>query len=104
MTSPPYFDTEKYMGGEQSRTTNANYEEWRKNFYEVLIRKVYKALKKDCVFALQIGSQSYPLLEDGKKIAASVGFTVEAVRPTAMINTFVGTEKIDGEVILVLRK
>lgn len=104
LTSPPYFDTEKYLGGEQSRETSTNYEQWRTNFFEVLIKKVYDALKSECVFCLQVGSQSYPLLEDGKRIAAKLGFTIEDVRPTAMINNYNGTEKMDGEVVMILRK
>lgn len=104
MTSPPYFDTEKYLGGEQSRETSNSYEQWRTSFFAVLIEKVYKALKEGCVFALQVGSQSYPLLEDGKKIASKIGFTVEDVRTTAMINNYNGTEKMDGEVVIILRK
>lgn len=104
LTSPPYFDTEKYLGGEQSRETNASYESWRDNFYHVLIQKVFDALKHDAIFCLQIGSQRYPLLDDGKKIAEAIGFKVQEVRSADMRNNFNKTEEQNGEVIIILHK
>lgn len=104
LTSPPYFDTEKYLGGEQSRESNASYEAWRDNFYRVLIHKVFLALKENAYFCLQVGSQRYPLLEDGKKIATEVGFTFVDVRSADMKNNFNKTEEQDGEVVIVLHK
>lgn len=104
ITSPPYFDTEKYMGGEQSRETNGSYQEWRENFYRVLIEKVFAALKRNTFFCLQIGSQRYPLLEDGKQIAAEIGFEVIEVRPTDMKNNYNKTEEERGEVVIILSK
>ena len=104
ITSPPYFDTEKYLGGEQSRESNESYEAWRDNFYRVLIHKVFLALKENAYFCLQVGSQRYPLLEDGKKIATDVGFTFVDVRSADMKNNFNKTEEQDGEVVIVLHK
>ena len=104
ITSPPYFDTEKYMGGEQSRETNGSYQEWRENFYRVLIKKVFAALKRNTFFCLQIGSQRYPLLEDGKQIATEIGFEVVEVRPTDMKNNYNKTEEERGEVVIILSK
>lgn len=104
ITSPPYFDTEKYMGGEQSRETNGSYQEWRENFYRVLIEKVFAALKRNTFFCLQIGSQRYPLLEDGKQIATEIGFEVVEVRPTDMKNNYNKTEEERGEVVIILSK
>jgi hypothetical protein len=104
LTSPPYFDTEKYLGGEQSRETNESYQLWRDNFYRVLIHKVFDALKHDAVFCLQVGSQRYPLLEDGKKIAEEIGFSVLEVRSADMKNNFNKTEEQDGEVLIILHK
>lgn len=104
LTSPPYFDTEKYLGGEQSHKNYSNYELWRDGFYSVLIEKVYHALVDGGVFCLQVGSQRYPLLEDGKAIAEKIGFNVDDVRATDMTNSFCGTETERGEVVIVLRK
>lgn len=104
LTSPPYFDVEKYIGGEQSHTTHNNYESWRDGFYTTLLKNVYIFLKKGGVFALQVGSQSYPLLDDGKKIGQSIGYKILEVRSTDMINSQTKTEEEKSEVILILQK
>lgn len=104
ITSPPYFDTEKYIGGEQSRETSANYEQWRSTFYRVLIQKTFDALKSGGIFCLQVGSQRYPLLTDGTEIAKEIGFEVIEVRPTEMVNNQTKTDEEKGEVVIVLKK
>ena len=104
ITSPPYFDTEKYIGGEQSRERYSNYDLLRDGFYTTMINKVYKALKKDGVFCLQVGSQRYPLLSDGKKIALETGFQILDIRDANMHNSQQKTEFEDGEVIIILKK
>ena len=104
ITPPPYFDTEKYIGGEQSRETSGSYEVWRTNFYRVLIQKTFDALKDGGVFCLQVGSQRYPLLTDGTEIAKEVGFEVLEVRPTDMVNNQTKTDEEKGEVVIILRK
>lgn len=104
LTSPPYFDTEKYIGGEQSHSTSHNYEEWRNTFYSTLIKKVYEALKPGAFFALQIGSQRYPLLDDGRIIAKNIGFSIYEIRPTDMKNNQQKTDEERGEVVLILKK
>lgn len=103
LTSPPYFDREKYLGGEQSHNYS-NYDIWKESFYEVLIEKSYNALKKGGIMCLQVGSQYYPLLKDGKKIAKAKGFKIKEVRATDMKNNFNQTEEKDGEVVLICEK
>jgi len=103
LTSPPYFDREKYIGGEQSHNYS-NYEVWKESFYAVLINKAYQSLKAGGVMCLQVGSQFYPLLEDGKKIAQEAGFEFVEVRTTQMTNSYNKTAELDGEVVLVCRK
>lgn len=75
-----------------------------RKFYRVLIEKVFAALKHNTFFCLQIGSQRYPLLEDGKQIATGIGFEVIVVRPTDMKNNYNKTEEERGEVVIVLHK
>jgi tRNA1(Val) A37 N6-methylase TrmN6 len=104
ITSPPYFDTEKYLGGEQSRETSSNYEQWCDMFYRVLIQKTFDALKAGGVFCLQVGSQRYPLLMDGTTIAKEIGFEVLEVRPTEMVNNQTKTDEEKGEVVIILKK
>ena len=104
ITSPPYFDVEKYIGGEQSHDRYNNYEAWKEKYYKVLIAKVYDLLHDGGVFALQVGSQRYPLLEDGKEIGESVGFVVGDDFSAGMDNQFHQTEDEKKERILILKK
>ena len=103
LTSPPYFDVEKYDDGKQCYEVGS-YEEWKESFYSPLILKTYESLKPEGVFALQIGSQKYPLLKDGKKIAKKCGFVVEEIRKTLMANGWKTTADEDSEVLLILKK
>ncbi len=68
-----------------------------------MILKVRHALVPGGTFALQVGSQSYPLAKDGESIARSVGFKVDRRRDSDMVNNYNGTDVSDGEVILILR-
>ena len=81
LTSPPYFDVEQYKGENQSHVKFPKYDLWVNGFYRPLIEKTFNALRKGGVFILQVGSQSYPLRQDGEKIAKEIGFTVDDVRP-----------------------
>ena len=94
---------EQYIGGEQSHKID-KYEAWRTLFYKPLIEKTFASLKKGGTFALQVGSQRYPLLEDGKIIAEKIGFTVIETRSTKMVNTFKDTDEEHAESIIILRK
>ena len=53
---------------------------------------------------MQVGSQKYPLLEDGKRIAEDVGFAVEDVRGAGMDNNNGVSDAEKKECILILRK
>lgn len=107
LTSPPYFDVEKYEGENTSHKRYPKYDLWRDGFYKALISKTYKALKDGGIFCLQVGSQSYPLKEDGIAIAEQVGFQVVKVRPMGgSTNSGLKTKKDSdkGEVIIILKK
>lgn len=104
ITSPPYFDTETYIGGEQSHETSRSYAEWRENFYRQLIEKTWSALKVGGVFCLQVGSQRYPLLEDGTRIAEAAGFSVVEIRRTDIVNNQTKTDEEHAEVVIILKK
>lgn len=104
-TSPPYFDVEKYEGEESSWRIYKNYELWRDGFYATLFKKTYGLLKPKSVFALNVGSQTYPLVEDGKALAKKVGFKlIERRSHIVKQNTFHGTNEERGESLLIFRK
>ena len=62
LTSPPYYDSEKYSD-EPSNSLNRynSFQEWCIGFYIPLITKTMAALKPGAVFILNIGSRMYPL-------------------------------------------
>ena len=108
ITSPPYFDVELYHGEQQSYVRYPKYDLWRDGFYRQLIAKVYDYLRDGGTFILQVGSQKYPLLEDGKKIAAEVGFRLLDVRPLGGMTSSAlhgnTDEDEENEKIIILRK
>lgn len=81
LTSPPYFDVEKYHGEQTSTARYPQFEKWVEHFYTPLLTKTCAALKKGGVFALNVGSQRYPLTERATAIAPKVGFAVEDIGP-----------------------
>lgn len=104
LTSPPYFDVEKYGGDDSSWKRYSDFDKWVAGFYSPMITSVAKALKPGAVFALQVGNQSYPLEETAKTIAARVKLDYAETRHSGMINNYNKTEKQDGEVIVLFRK
>lgn len=105
LTSPPYFDVEKYEGAETSTARYSKYELWRDGFYTQLIRKTYSALRQGGVFCLQVGSQKYPLKDDGIRIAQEAGFNAEVIGTKFLTQGGLhDTEEDKSEVLLLLQK
>jgi hypothetical protein len=104
LTSPPYFDVEKYNGEEQSWKRYATFEDWLAGFYAPMIESVADAIKPACYFALQIGNQSYPLEENAKRIADACGLNYVETRSTSMVNNYTETKPEDGEVVVIFRR
>lgn len=62
LTSPPYFDTERYSDEEtDSCNRYKTFDDWTKYFYLPLIEKTMISLKENGYFILNIGSRKYPL-------------------------------------------
>lgn len=76
LTSPPYFDVEQYEGEQQAHERYGNYALWVEKFYKPLILDTMARIKYGCCFALQVGSQRYPLKDDAIRIATDAGYTV----------------------------
>ena len=103
LTSPPYFNTEKYSGERSSWRRYPTYDEWVAGFYEPMIAKVAKVLRDGGVFALQVGSQAFPLEDDAKKIAPKHGLDHVTSRRTEIVNNQMPHDN-GGEVVVVLCK
>jgi len=62
LTSPPYFDTERYADEDtQSFMRYRTFSSWDKNFFTPLIHKTMRQLKPSCTFVLNVGSRKWPL-------------------------------------------
>jgi methylase of polypeptide subunit release factors len=112
LTSPPYFDTEKYGGKESSWRRYQTFDAWVEGFYRPLLTKTARALKPGGVFALQIGNQRHPLERVARELAEDCGFGVVATRFTEMADhgyVGLGTEgaverdPAEHEVVVLLR-
>lgn len=104
VTSPPYFDVEKYTGPDQSHRRWSDFDGWDHHFFRVLIAQVFAALKPGGVFALQVGNQTYPLGERAMAHAERCGFEHVETRHSGMHNNYHKTPDEAGEVIVILRK
>lgn len=102
-TCPPYYDVEQYEGGKQA-VDYKDYNEFKEKFYKVFIEKSFKALKKGGYFVINVGSQSYPLKEDGIAIAKDVGFNYIESRSAGIKNAKMKTPEETEETLLIFKK
>ena len=80
LTSPPYYDTEKYCDEEtNSLNRYKTFESWVEGFYKPLILNTMKYLKDDAPFILNIGDRKYPLSDTLFKICEENGLYVERI-------------------------
>ncbi len=104
ITSPPYFDVEKYEGDLQSWKKYPTFELWLNGFYKPLIAKTYAALKPNGIFCLQVGSQRYDLLNIARQYATSTGFEIVSEANQVYRNMQMDTEDSKSQSMLVLKK
>lgn len=106
LTSPPYFDVEKYDGEDSSTNRYDNYKLWVEKFYKPLIEKTYDYLKEGGVFILQVGSQKYDLKSQAITIAEKIGFKISIIGENILgsNNALHNTDEQDGETIILLEK
>lgn len=104
LTSPPYFDVEKYNGDKSSWRRYPKFDAWVDGFYRPLIEKTAAALKTRAIFALQVGNQSYPLEDKAKEIAGTCGLRFVEKRSTNMRNNYTETAAEEGEIVLIFEK
>ena len=80
LTSPPYYDTEKYSD-ESTNSLNRykTLEAWVEGFYRPFILKTLHALKPGSAFILNVGNRVYPLSTMAAEIACSLGAKVEQI-------------------------
>jgi len=88
ITSPPYFDTEKYSDApDQSYMKFPTYQKWKYGFLYRMIENVYKSLKPDSYFVLNIADiKKHRLTIDACECAGAVGFELKSTWKYALSN------------------
>lgn len=104
LTSPPYFDVEAYAGEQTSSERYPRFDSWVQGFYLPMMRKVAAHLKPGAVFALQVGSQTYPLAQTAIDNAPACGFELIEKRNAGMNNTLQQTPEEKAEAVLILKR
>lgn len=105
-TSPPYFDRERYRGGDQSWCRYSSYGEWVRGFLVPVISQAWEALPNHGCLVLnvadiKVGRKVHPLVRTSTVVAEAEGFELVDTlgMPLASINR---TEAC--EPVLVFRK
>ena len=83
LTSPPYYNTEKYAGDQSSWRRYKTLNKWIEGFYQPMIVGVAGALKPGARFVLQV-TPKFKMVEVAKDIGATVGLDCEGIHDTAM--------------------
>ena len=102
LTSPPYYDTERYAD-EPTNSFNRypTFDAWCAGFYAPLIHRTMTALKPGAAFVLNIGSRVYPLNDQLKKIAED-HYTVEKQKGKLSASNGLGKDG-EGETFYEIR-
>lgn len=105
ITSPPYFDKEKYSEEDsQSCIRYKTYDVWKECFLKVLVDNVYSHLKPGSVFVLNVADfNDYSLVLDSILLAKDSGFYLEKVYKVKGYKTTTTFSKMN-ETFLILRK
>jgi hypothetical protein len=104
LTSPPYYDTERYTD-EPTNSFNRykTFDAWTKGFYIPFIDKTLAALKPGATFVVNIGDRKYPLPRVLREHCETIG-----VKVRNMNSRLAGggglRQKGEGEVFLILDK
>lgn len=101
-SSPPYFDEEDYVIGEQSYKPGMTYQEWLNTYLLPTIKNIYEYLTPDGVFCINVKNLGRHKLEDDvNRFAEQCGFELFATeqlrnhrRPHAQLGMVDNSEKI----------
>ena len=95
-SSPPYFNLEIYKNGKQSCDENTNYSDWLNDWMKPTVNNIYKYLKDDGVFAINIkdiimNKTKYSLEKDTIDIITASGFELIDVKELKNIKRTFGS-------------
>jgi len=98
LTSPPYYDTERYSD-EPTNSCNRyhDFDAWCAGFYLPLVDKTLQQLKSGCPFVINVGDRQYPLSKVLQKHCDTAGYTMCRIKGGIMNNPGLGREADGGE-------
>jgi len=105
ITSPPYFNKERYCNEDtQSYIRYPHYEDWKIKFFKKMILNVFNRLKIGSYFILNIADvNDYSLVLDAILIAKEIGFLMEDVHKASTFKSVTNFSKMN-ETFLILKK
>jgi hypothetical protein len=104
LTSPPYFNIEKYEGEQSSWRRYKTYNEWQDGFYYPLLEGVSYGLKSGAYFALQI-TPKMQMIEIAQRLAKDAGLEYKGIDEAVEIRRYnSSSENALYEVVVLFRK
>lgn len=98
LTSPPYYDTERYSDEETNSCNRyTTFDAWCEGFYLPMVDKTMRQLKIGRPFVINVGDRAYPLSEVLETYCAERGFTMRRVKGGIMNNSGFGRDADGGE-------
>lgn len=98
LTSPPYYDTERYSDEETNSCNRyTTFDEWCAGFYLPLVDKTMRQLKPNCAFVINVGDRKYPLTKVLQEHCDSRDYMMRRVKGGIMNNSGFGREADGGE-------
>lgn len=93
-SSPPYYNMEDYVIGDQSYKAGVTYEEWLENYMRKTIKNIYKYLIDEGYFIINIKNfKEYNLEDDTNRIATEEGFKLYEIESLKNIKRCHGDAK-----------
>lgn len=107
LSSPPYYDEEDYVVGEQSYRPGVSYEQWLTDYMDKTLANIYKYLIDDGVLCINVKNlRKHPLEDDTIQIAVNNGF--QLINTERLTNNKRPNEKVglvdNSERIFVFQK
>lgn len=103
-SSPPYYNLEDYVIGNQSYKPGTSYEEWLENYMRNTIKNIYKYLVNDGYFIINVKNfNEYKIENDVNRIAKEEGFIlfdIETLKNIKRCHGDVKSARGDKEVTL----
>jgi hypothetical protein len=98
LTSPPYYDTERYSDEETNSCNRyGSFDSWCAGFFLPMVDKTLRQLKSGRPFVINVGDRKYTLSKVLEKHCAERGYSMRRVRGGIVNNAGFGRDADGGE-------